>query len=137
MDGGRDRGFGASPGPAKKIMVPYRPAGNAMAAFSAAMTGASSMRGWSPEPATSWTMKGPYGRWTRSGFRSLARPRQKNNGPIQVGRKCDGRIFGRDGWRIVDAGMVAGTCHKLDDERSLWTVEVIGVLEPREDRPKK
>jgi hypothetical protein len=39
--------------------------------------------------------------------------------------------------RIVDAGMVAGTCHKLDGERSLRTVVVIGVLEPREDRPKK
>ena len=34
------------------------------------------------------------------------------------GQKCDGCIFGRDGWRIVDAGMVAGTCHKLDDEGS-------------------
>jgi hypothetical protein len=33
--------------------------------------------------------------------------------------------------------MVAGTCHKLDDEKSLWTVDVIGVSEPREDRPKK
>src|SRR5215469_18640145 len=42
------------------------------------------------------------------------------------GRQCDGCIFGRDGWRIVDAGMIAGTCHKLDDEKSLWTVVVIG-----------
>jgi hypothetical protein len=58
-------------------------------------------------------------------------------GPRQAGRKCDGRIFGRDGWRIVDAGMVAGTCHKLDDERSLWTAVVIGVSEFCEDRPKK
>ena len=58
-------------------------------------------------------------------------------GPRQAGRKCDGRIFGRDGWRIVDAGMVAGTCHKLDDEKCLWTVDVIGVSEPREDPPKK
>jgi hypothetical protein len=39
--------------------------------------------------------------------------------------------------RIVDAGMAAGTCHKPDDERSLWMVVVIGVLEPREDPPKK
>jgi len=32
------------------------------------------------------------------------------NGRLYVnGRKCDGCIFGRDGWRIVDAGMVAGT----------------------------
>jgi len=37
MDGGRDRGFGASRGPAEKIMVPDRSAENAMAAFSAAM----------------------------------------------------------------------------------------------------
>jgi hypothetical protein len=60
------------------------------------------------------------------------------NGRLYVdGRKCDGCIFGRDGWRIVDAGMVAGTCHKLDDERFLRTVVVIGVLEPREDPPKK
>jgi len=42
------------------------------------------------------------------------------------GRKCDGRIFGRDGWRIVDAGMITGTCHKLDDEKSLWTVDGSG-----------
>ena len=61
-------------------------------------------------------------------------------GPGQAGRKCDGRIFGRDGWRIVDAGMVAGTCHKLDDERSLRTVVVIGVscdgcIFGRDDRP--
>jgi len=39
-------------------------------------------------------------------------------GPRQAGRRCDVCIFGRDGWRIVDAGMVAGTCHKLDDEGS-------------------
>jgi hypothetical protein len=51
--------------------------------------------------------------------------------------ECDGCIFGRDGWRIVDAGMVAGTCHKLDDGRFLRTVDVIGVSEPREDPPKK
>ena len=25
-----------------------------------------------------------------------------------------------------DAGMAAGACHMLDDERSLWTVVVIG-----------
>src|SRR5215467_14152809 len=37
MDGCRDRGFGASRGPAEKIMVPDRSAGDAMAAFSAAM----------------------------------------------------------------------------------------------------
>src|SRR5215831_10462289 len=60
------------------------------------------------------------------------------NGRLYVnGGKCDGCIFGRDGWRIVDAGMIAGTCHKLDDEKSLWTVDVIGVSEPREDPPKK
>ena len=29
-------------------------------------------------------------------------------------------------------GMVAGTCHKLDGERSLWTVVMIGVSESRE-----
>jgi len=51
-------------------------------------------------------------------------------GPRQAGRRCDVCIFGRDGWRIVDAGMIAGTCHKLDDEKSLWTVDVIGVSEP-------
>ena len=71
------------------------------------------------------------------GFGASRGPAEKIIGPRQAGRKCDGRIFGRDGWRIVDAGMIAGTCHKLDDEKSLWTVEVIGVLEPREDRPKK
>jgi len=31
----------------------------------------------------------------------------------------------------------ADSHHKLDDEKSLWTVDVIGVSEPREDRPKK
>ena len=53
-------------------------------------------------------------------------PAEKIIGPRQAGRKCDGRIFRRDGGRIVDAGMAAGTCHKPDDERSLWTVVVIG-----------
>src|SRR6516165_11450594 len=70
----------------------------------------------------------------------VLKPREdpaKKNGPRQAGRKCYGRIFRRDGGRIVDAGMAAGTCHKPDDERSLWTVVVIGVLEPREDPPKK
>ena len=71
------------------------------------------------------------------GFGAPRGPAEKIIGPRQAGRKCDGRIFGRAGWRIVDAGMVAGTCHKLDDERSLRTVDVIGVLEPREDPPKK
>ena len=51
-------------GPAEKKLVPDRPAENAMVAFSAAMADASAMRGWSPEPVTSWTMKGPYGRWS-------------------------------------------------------------------------
>jgi hypothetical protein len=45
-------------------LAPDRPAENAMVAFSAAMADASAMRGWSPEPVTSWTMKGPYGRWS-------------------------------------------------------------------------
>ena len=57
-------GFGASRGPAEKIIVPNRPAENAMVAFSAAMADASAMRGWPPEPATCWTTKGPYGRWS-------------------------------------------------------------------------
>src|SRR6516165_9556449 len=111
MDGGRDRGFGASRGPAEKIMVPDRPAGNAMSAFSAAMAGASSMRGWSPAPATSWTMKVPTDGCRDRGFGASRGPAEKIMGPRQAGRKCDGRIFGRDGWRIVDAGMIAGTCH--------------------------
>ena len=64
-------------------------------------------------------------------------PAEKIIGPRQAGRKCDGRIFRRDGGRIVDAGMAAGTCHKPDDERSLWTVVVIGVLEPREGPAEK
>ena len=64
MDSGRDRGFGASRGTRQKNNAPDRPAENAMVAFSAAMADASAMRGWSPEPVTSWTMKGPYGRWS-------------------------------------------------------------------------
>jgi len=64
-------------------------------------------------------------------------PAERIIGPRQAGQKCDGRIFRRDGGRIVDAGMAAGTCHKPDDERSLWTVVVIGVLEPREGPAEK
>src|SRR6516165_9410702 len=70
----------------------------------------------------------------------VLKPREdpaKKNGPRQAGRKCYGRIFRRDGGRIVDAGMAAGTCHKPDDERSLWTVVMIGDLEPREGPAEK
>src|SRR5215471_13466663 len=92
-----DRGFGASRGPAEKIMVPDRSAGNAVAAFSAAMAGASSMRGWSPEPAHKLDDERFLRTVVVTGFWSLARARRKNNWS-QTGRpKCDGCIFGRDG----------------------------------------
>jgi hypothetical protein len=55
--------------------------------------------------------KNPCMSWAHGPAHSLCKCRLYVNG-----RKCDGRIFGRDGWRIVDAGMVAGTCHKLDGE---------------------
>src|SRR5215472_225706 len=71
------------------------------------------------------------------GFGASRGPAEKIIGPRQAGWKCDGCIFGRDGWGIVDTGMDAVTRHKLDQKRSLWTVVVIGVLEPREDPPKK
>ena len=71
------------------------------------------------------------------GFEASRGPAERIIGPRPARRKFDGRIFRRDGGRIVDAGMVAGTCHKPDDERSLWTVVVIGVLEPREGPAEK
>ena len=64
MDGGRDRGFEASRAPAERIIGPRPARRKCEVAFSAAMAGASSMRGWSPEPATTRTMKGPYGWWS-------------------------------------------------------------------------
>src|SRR6516162_1646718 len=71
------------------------------------------------------------------GFEASRGPAERIIGPRPARRKCDGRIFRRDGGRIVDAGMAAGTCHKPDDERSLWTVVVIGDLEPREEPAEK
>src|SRR5215467_11348593 len=59
-------GFAASRGTRQKNNAPDRPAENAMVAFSAAMADAWAMRGWPPEPATCWTTKGPYGRWSSS-----------------------------------------------------------------------
>src|SRR5215467_1818498 len=54
-------------------------AGNAMAAFSAAMAGASSMRGWSPEPAHKLDDERFLRTVVVTGFWSLARARRKNN----------------------------------------------------------
>src|SRR6516225_1011200 len=88
-------------------------------------------------PATSWTMKVPMDGGRDRGFEASRGPAERIIGPRPARRKCDGRIFRRDGGRIVDAGMVAGTCHKPDDGRSLWTVVVIGVLEPREGPAEK
>ena len=48
-----------------------------MAAFSAAMAGASSMRGWSPAPATSWTMKVPTDGCRDRGFGASRGPAEK------------------------------------------------------------
>ena len=88
-------------------------------------------------PATSWTMKVPMDGGRDRGFEASRGPAERIIGPRPARRKCDGRIFRRDGGRIVDAGMVAGTCHKPDDERSLWMVVVIEVLEPREGPAEK
>ena len=38
------------------------------------------------------------------GFAASRGPAEKIIGPKQAGRKCDGRIFRRDGWRIPRCG---------------------------------
>src|SRR6516164_8298809 len=98
MDGGRDRGFGASRGTRQKNNAPDRPAENAMVAFSAAMADASAMRGWAAgachmldDERSLWAVV------VIGGFAASRGPAEKIIGPRQVGRKCDGRIFRRDG----------------------------------------